>query len=131
MPVVMHMQSSGADSAVIQRTGLVVGALALVATLVFGAALGWSARWREIRVATFIGAGVIVVALMLAIASSGDPEAENSAGFAVVFYPMAAGAIWALLGAAAAISGWVRQSRSAQLGGPVACDDEGNQPRDQ
>ena len=116
VPVVMHLESSGADPAEIQRRGLEVGALAVIATLAFGAVLGWSSRWREVGAAALIGAGVIVTGLgvwaLSAPSEAGESENEGMIGAAVVvFYPLAAAAIATLLAAVAAVTAGVKRFR--------------------
>jgi hypothetical protein len=92
--------------------------VAVVTTLAFGGALGWSSRWSEVRAAALIGAGVIVAGLMTWALSAppapGDAENETMAGAVVVFYPIALSAIGALLAASAAACGWVRRRRAAR-----------------
>ena len=117
IPVVMHLESSGADPAEIQRGGLEVAALAVVATLAFGAVLGWSSSRREVGAAALFGAGVIVVGLgvwaLSAPAEGGESESEGTMiGVAiVVFYPLAAVAIGTLLSVGAAVAAGVKRLR--------------------
>ena len=116
IPVVMHLESSGADPAEIQRGGLEVAALAVVATLAFGAVLGWSSSWREVGAAALIGAGVIVAGLgvwaLSAPSVGGESDSEGTIGAAVVvFYPLAAVAIGTLLSAGAAVAAGVKRLR--------------------
>ena len=59
--VAMHV----ADSSPAAKTGVgaALGTVAVLATLVFGARLGQRSAWREVWVASFVGAGEIAVAL--------------------------------------------------------------------
>ena len=87
----------------------------MIATLAFGALLGWS-RWQEVKAAALIGAGVIVAGIgvwALSVPSvGGESENEGAIGAAVVvFYPLAATAIATLLSAGAAVVAGVKLLR--------------------
>jgi YVTN family beta-propeller protein len=106
IPVLSAMNASGAASESMSQVGLGLGVVAALTTLLFGARLGSRSETRQIRPASLIGAGLIIVALMVAAASLSPEEQADSEGGAelvILFYPFALAATAALLfvGAAA------------------------------
>ncbi len=113
VPALAVLQESDAPSHDMNVAGFSLGAVSVLATVIFGARLGWHSRWRELERATFVGPGVIVAALLVwAIFASGDPESEGGGELVIFMYIPAWFGVAAALGLGGLIGSWL-QRRSA------------------
>lgn len=86
LPVLDNLWNHHAASKTLLDTGIALGTLAVVATIVYGAGLGFLKLWKVVAMAVLIGAAVLLIWYAWVTLSGPDPNNQNdhAAGAGVV-----------------------------------------------
>ncbi len=93
----------------------VLGLVAVVATLLFSARLVRRSQWRGLRLAAFVGVGVLGGAILVAaMAAPPDQSGEGGPEWVIVLGGLALAAVWGVLIAGAVAGCWLQRLAEAR-----------------